>query len=1334
MDTLVVPRQRGMAHSMIRLTSFAAACWAALLAASAQVNVLTWHNDLARTGANTNETVLTPANVNSNSFGLFFLQPVDGHIYGQPLYVSGLSVPGLGTRNVVFVVTQHNSVYAFDADSNAGANGGLIWHVNFGPSALTPNGDFGNRYGPYHDINPEVGITSTPVIDLASGTLYLDAFTHEGAAYYHRIHALNITNGTEQSFSPVVVSASLPGTGVGSANGQLAFSAIQHLQRPALTLAGGVLYVAYSGYADTDPYHGWVLGFDPSTLAQLTNYVFNTTPNSSIATYGSTAGEGGIWMAGAGLGVDAQNNLYFEVGNGVFNASDPAGTEYGDSFIKLSTQNQLAVADYFTPYNQASLSASDTDVGSGGLVLLPDSVGSAAHPHLVAGCGKEGTVYLLDRDNLGHFNASADSQVVQELPGAVGGGTWSSPAYFNGRIYYQGVGDVMKAFRIANALLSTSPVSLSATSFGYPGATPSISANGTNNAIAWALQTDGYPGGPSILHAYEAYNLAQELYNTTQAGARDSLPGAVKFTVPTIANGKVYVGAQKALAVLGSGSFVALPVISPAGGVFSNSVTVTLTESTPGAAIYYTLDYSTPSTNSPVYGAPLNLTNSAVLKVMASKPGFVPSQVVVATFINSASLVFSEGFLKQEFYANATRAQLEDPSFSQQPTFVNYLNSFETPSGQGINYAERVSGYFTPALTTNYVFFICSDDDSDLFLSTDSNPGNEHLIAAETSWSNSRQWLSSSGGSVLASKRSDQFTGTTWPGGPTIGLQAGNQYYIEAVHHQGVGGDDLAVTVKTAGVPDPINGSASTLTGTGIATYASTNTFVSIITPPHAAIAVQGQTATFTLEAVSGYLGGGSPPPALLYQWQSLPSGGSIYADLPNATAAQLVTRPLTLADNGAQFRCVASTAGSSATCVPAGLIVVRDTTPPAPLRINSVSPDGRVIALSFTESMDRASTENAADYLFNPGAEVPTNAVLDPSGSVVTLTSATALTPNVTNVLSISGARDLSGNSVPANSTISFSFHGVSYAAAILVDQPIGYYRFEEPAGSPVATNSGSTGGDGAYYTGNEPSPGVGGSPSSAKGASGPRPPAFGGFAADNHSASFDGVGEWVDTRNQFLQGLAAFSLECWVAPNGRAAFPNRVGIVGQNDATEFGFIDPNTIDLWTPNGGALGTAYAFPDGEWHQVVTTGDGTSIATYYDGALQGTGGNSTTAYGQSAYFVHIGGGGVFDPTGNWFQGNIDEVAIFDKALSASRIADHYLAGKSGAVLLTNGVVTPNVPRFTSITLAAGQAVLQWTGTGTLEEATNITGPWSTSNGQQNPQFVPASGTRFYRIRQ
>ncbi|HET7625114.1 MAG TPA: Calx-beta domain-containing protein, partial [Verrucomicrobiae bacterium] len=468
----------------------------------------------------------------------------------QPLYVSGLNIPGQGTHNVVFVATEHNDVYAFDADSNSGANGGLLWHVNLGPSAATPSPDFGTRYGAYGALVPEVGITGTPVIDSGSGTLYVDAFTHEGTNYFHKIHALNITNGMERPFSHVVVSASIPGTGVEGANGVVTFEAKQQIQRGALTLAGGILYVTYAGYDDTNPYHGWIIGFAATNLEQLPNYIFNTTPNSPISDYGADAGEAGIWMGGGGLAVDENTNLYFTTGNGSFNAFNGFnGTEFGDSFIKLSTDGGLSVADYFTPYNQAYYAENDLDVGSGGVVLLPDQSGE--FPHLMIGGGKPGFGYLMNRDMMtagnNHYNSgSAMDAVLQTF--SLNGGIFSTPAYFNHRIYFAASGDKLLAFSLSNGALSAAPVSIGPRTFGFPGATPSISANGNNNGIVWAIQR----ANPAVLTAYNATNLTSEIYSSAQAsGARDQLPEGVKFAVPTVANGKVYVGTKGGLYVFG---------------------------------------------------------------------------------------------------------------------------------------------------------------------------------------------------------------------------------------------------------------------------------------------------------------------------------------------------------------------------------------------------------------------------------------------------------------------------------------------------------------------------------------------------------------------------------------------------------------------------------------------------------------------------------------------------------------------------------------------------------------------------------------------------------------
>jgi hypothetical protein len=556
----------GMASSFALLIS---------LSAGAQVNVLTYHYDNTLQGANLNEGILTPDNVNFGGFGKLFSYAVDGYVYAQPLYVFGLSIPGQGTHNVVFAATEHNSVYAFDADSNGGANGGLLWQVNLGPSAPTPDANLNFNFTP---IQPEVGITGTPVIDLPSGTLYVDTFTLEGTNYFHKIHALNLTDGSEKPFSPVTVSASIQGTGAGSAKGVLPFQARQELQRCALTLANGVLYVAYAGYTDmsnTDPFHGWILGYNPENLQLLPGYVFCSTPNGTTAHFGSIAGRGGIWMGGGGLAVDGSGNLYFSTGDGNFNAfPNTAGTEYGDSIIKLSTEGGLSVADYFTPYNELSFETNnnDLDVGSGGVMLLPDQPGP--NPHLLIEGGKPQSAYLINRDMMTtdnkHINTSSPrDNIVQTMP--LGGGSFGTPAYFNGQIYYVASKDVIRSYLMSSGtLIADLPNSSGSRTFGFPGATPVISANGGDNGIVWAIQR----ANRAVLVAYNATNLSTELYNSSEAGSRDQFGAGVKFATPIVANGKVYVGSQGALTVFGllnSGSGNWQPVADSYSGLFFES-------------------------------------------------------------------------------------------------------------------------------------------------------------------------------------------------------------------------------------------------------------------------------------------------------------------------------------------------------------------------------------------------------------------------------------------------------------------------------------------------------------------------------------------------------------------------------------------------------------------------------------------------------------------------------------------------------------------------------------------------------------------------------------------
>ncbi len=526
------------------------------------VNVTTWHNDLARTGENTNEVMLTPSNVNSGTFGQLFSYPVQGQVYAQPLYVSNLAIPGKGTHNVIFVVTENNDVYALDANSNTGPTAGVIWHVNLGPAAASPVSYFGtsSRYGPYHDINPQVGITSTPVIDLSTNTMYIDAFTNDATGVYsHHIHALDITTGADK-VTPMLVAASVQGNGNGGNGTTVPWVATEQLQRPALTLLNGVLYVAYSGYADVDPYHGWILGFDPTNL-QLVS-VFNTTPNllpgGTENTDGGQAGEGGIWMTGAGLASDG-TNLFLMTANGDFTAS--LG-DYSDSVLKISpdpTSTQanpnitgygLKVGDYFTPFNQANLANADADLGSGGGIVLPDQPG--ADPHEYIGSGKSGVIYLVNRDAMGGYNASTDTgRVIQEVN--LGSGNFDTAAYFNGSIYYNGVNDVLKRYSLGLnngvTMLSAAPAAQSTVSYSGSGqgATPSISANGTANGIVWNIQ---FSGSHEVLHAFDATTLT-ELYNSNQNVARDQLGVGVKFITPTIADGEVFVGGTGFVAVYG---------------------------------------------------------------------------------------------------------------------------------------------------------------------------------------------------------------------------------------------------------------------------------------------------------------------------------------------------------------------------------------------------------------------------------------------------------------------------------------------------------------------------------------------------------------------------------------------------------------------------------------------------------------------------------------------------------------------------------------------------------------------------------------------------------------
>jgi hypothetical protein len=524
------------------------------------VDVLTFHNDLARTGDNLAETQLTPANVNTSSFGQLFSYPVDGQVYAQPLIKTNVPIVGLGIHDVVLVATENDGVYAFDAGSASVANTGPLWHDSFANTAAgitaVPSQATNSA-----DINPQIGITSTPVIDPGTNTLFVLTKTQEvrvdGTHFVQKLHALDLGSGAEKFGGPALLGdttvggpdggytdrtqIAVPGKGEGSDGQTVRFNALRENDRTGLILSGGVVYMTFASHGDVSPYHGWVVGYSATTL-QLVS-LSNDTPNGR---------DGGIWMSGAAPAVDASGALYLATGNGTFDINK-GGPDDGMTIEKLGptpkSNGQLPVLDYFAPHDEASLSSSDLDQGSGGVLLLPDQPG--AHPHLLIQGGKNGRVYVLNRDSLGGFNSSTDN-VVQALNGVITS-SFDAPAYFNNGsqqfVYFAGPNDSLKSFALTGGLLSTQPVVATSQTFGYPGSTPSISASGTLGGIVWILDNSLRGAGPAVLHAYDATTL-KELYNSSQLGA-DQLGTAVKFTVPTVANGKVYVGTGTGLYIFG---------------------------------------------------------------------------------------------------------------------------------------------------------------------------------------------------------------------------------------------------------------------------------------------------------------------------------------------------------------------------------------------------------------------------------------------------------------------------------------------------------------------------------------------------------------------------------------------------------------------------------------------------------------------------------------------------------------------------------------------------------------------------------------------------------------
>jgi len=499
---------------------------------TARSQLTTAQYDNARTGANLKETILTPESVNSSRFGKVFTIKVDGDLYAQPLYLPQLSLPGKGKHNTIFLATEHDSVYAFDADGP----GDPFWHVNFTNGTTVTTVAAREVRCPF--IRPEVGITPTPAIDTLTGTLYLLARTKESGVYVQKLHALDVLTGAEKFGGPITIKASISRKILGVLSGDVSFDPLRENPRAALLLANGKIYLTWGSSCDVGPYYGWVMAYDARTLAQAG--FFNAAPDGE---------EAGIWQSDAGPAADEEGNVYPVTGNGKFDAQS-GGRDYGDTALKLSLAPPgFRVRDYFTPFNQQQLNDNDLDLGSLGPLLLPDQPG--AHPHLLLTGDKAGNLYLIDRDRMGKYHSGTNSHAVQTL--RVRGGCYGAAAYWNRNVFLSCSDDSVRDYKVENGTLSLQPIAETSKEFGNPGATLTVSSNGTKNGIVWLVETKAWNAQDqfAVLHAYDATNLAHELYNSSQNLARDGPGLAVRFVIPTVMNGRVYIGAKGELDVYG---------------------------------------------------------------------------------------------------------------------------------------------------------------------------------------------------------------------------------------------------------------------------------------------------------------------------------------------------------------------------------------------------------------------------------------------------------------------------------------------------------------------------------------------------------------------------------------------------------------------------------------------------------------------------------------------------------------------------------------------------------------------------------------------------------------
>ena len=508
-------------------------CFAPGLGAPACAQITTSQVDNARTGAWLHETILTPQNVNAQQFGKLFALKVDGDVYAQPLFLPGVEIPGRGRHDVVYIATEHDSVYAFDAYGNPTTP---LWQASLLKQDEIP---VDGRDTECFFIGPDVGVTSTPVIDIKTGTLYVlarskTAHLISSNEFHQRLHALAITNGVEKFNGPVEIQASVVGKGDGSRGGTVAFEPLRENPRAALLLANSTVYLSWASSCDVGPYHGWVMAYDAQTLKQKA--AINVSPD---------ADDGGIWASDTGIAADKEGNVYAATGNGRFDASQ-GGRDYGDTLLKLDGRD-LSVTDYFTPFNAEQLNREDNDLGSGGPMLLPDQPGP--HPHLAVIGGKAPLIYVVDRDRMGHYQSSTNSHAVQTI--GTRGGIYGSMAYWNHHVYLLADGDNLRDYEVLNGALKYN----AASRFSLPdhAATPAVSANGSKDGIVWVVSSKGWNSPPrtAVLHAVDASDVGHEMWNSEQNPARDRAGLGLRFNIPTIANGHVYIGVKREVDVYG---------------------------------------------------------------------------------------------------------------------------------------------------------------------------------------------------------------------------------------------------------------------------------------------------------------------------------------------------------------------------------------------------------------------------------------------------------------------------------------------------------------------------------------------------------------------------------------------------------------------------------------------------------------------------------------------------------------------------------------------------------------------------------------------------------------